>query len=134
MRQSEKNDKQKKGLLYQVKTFAYAFAGLRFFFSHEVKSGIHLVAAIITVAVGLFFHLSLPEWIIITLCIGLVFCMEIVNTAIEALVDMVSPEKKMAAGRIKDLSAAAVFVALCCAFIAGLLIFVPKIVRLLTGA
>jgi len=70
------------------------------------------------------------EWTIICFCIGLVFCTEIINTAIEDLVDLYSTSRTKKAGKIKDLGAASVLMASFTAFAVALIIYLPKIIRL----
>jgi len=92
---------------------------------------IHVLAATVVVGAAFFFEISLIEWIIIVICIGMVFISEIANTAIEYLVDFVSPEIHPVAGKIKDLSAGAVLIAAITSAITGLLIFGPKLLAIL---
>lgn len=92
---------------------------------------IHLVAAIVAVAGAFFFDISSLEWLAVIFAIGLVFSSEIINTAIEELVDFVSPETHPQAARIKDLAAGAVLACAFTAAIIGLIIFLPKIIDLL---
>ena len=75
-------------------------------------------------------HLSPTEWIIITLCIGLVLAAEAVNSAIEALADRVSAEYDEAIKRTKDLAAGAVLLLAIASAIVGLIIFLPKLIAL----
>lgn len=118
---------RKKKVLYQFRTFGFAFKGIRIFFLEEAKSKIHLFAAIVVIAAAAFFEISTAEWLMLVFAIGLVFVAEIFNTAIEQLVDHVNEEVSKLAGKIKDLAAAAVLIASVTAFIIGLVIFIPKI-------
>ena len=77
---------------------------------------------------GLIFRISVIEWLFIFVMIGLVFCSALVNTSIEALVDLVSPEKHPLAKIAKDAAAGAVLCLCGVAFIGGLIIFIPKII------
>ncbi|MFZ4523070.1 MAG: diacylglycerol kinase family protein [Bacteroidales bacterium] len=110
-----------------IKGFGFAFNGLKIVFSSEQNFRIHLVAATLAVITGIFVHLSEIEWCIIVTSIFLVFAMEIMNTAIEKLVDLVSPGFHRQAGIVKDISAAAVLVTAMAAVITGLIIFLPKL-------
>lgn len=71
------------------------------------------------------------EWIVVTLCIGLVLAAEAVNSAIEALADRVSPEYDEAIKRTKDLAAGAVLLLAIAVAITGLIIFLPKLIALI---
>lgn len=112
----------------QVKSFKYALSGLKIVFTEEHNARIHLIVSVIVIACGFIFHISIMEWIVICLAIGLVISMEIINSAIENLSDFVSPEYHRLIKKVKDLSAAAVLVCTISSIIAGLLVFLPKIV------
>jgi diacylglycerol kinase len=112
----------------RLASFTYAFRGLYHILKYEHNSRIHLLAAIMALALGAVFHISLTEWLIIILCIGLVFLAEITNTAIEMLVDMISPQKNEKAGRIKDIAAGGVLVASMVSLVAGIIVFLPYLV------
>ena len=79
---------------------------------------------------GVILRISRLEWIAVVLVSALVFCLEIVNTSIEALSDAVCPEWKPQIGKVKDLAAAAVLVAAIVAVAVGLLVFIPRIIEL----
>lgn len=70
-----------------------------------------------------FFGITRTEWIVIILCIGVVIAAELFNTAIEKLVDLVSPERHPIAGQVKDIAAGAVLVCAVAAAIIGIIIF-----------
>ena len=71
--------------------------------------------------------ISLIEWALIIICIGLVFSAEAFNSAVERLVDLISPEQNHLAGVIKDLAAGAVLITAVAAFAVGIIIFIPKL-------
>jgi len=97
----------------------------------EKNMQIHLVVAVLVLIAGWLFNINTTEWLLCLLCFGLVFGAEMVNTAIETLVDLISPQKHELAGKAKDMAAGAVL--LCAIFAAciGLIIFVPKVWYLL---
>lgn len=107
----------------RMKSFQYAFQGFRVFFSTEVHGKVHAVAACIAIAFGLYYNISNMEWLWLSSAIASVIATEIINSAIEVLVDMVSPEKSEMAGKAKDMAAAAVVVAAAYAVIVGFYIF-----------
>ena len=107
------------------RSYRYAFKGLGYLL-RENNFNIELVAGIVTILLGIFLEISGTEWIVITLCIGMVLSAEAFNTAIEHLIDLHYPEFNQKAGRIKDLSAAAVLITALAALITGLIIFIPK--------
>jgi diacylglycerol kinase (ATP) len=87
----------------------------------------HLAAAAVSIAASYYFGLNNMEWLVVIWCITLVFAVELMNTAIEFLVDLVSPGQHPLAGKVKDLSAGAVLVTAIGALVSGLVIFLPKI-------
>lgn len=111
----------------RVASFGHAFRGLVFALQSEPHVRIDLLATVAVIAAGLYFDLSANEWCSVTLAIGLVIASEILNTAIEQLVDIVSPEHNPAAGRVKDLAAGATLVSAGCSIVVGVLIFGPRL-------
>ncbi|HAH25966.1 MAG TPA: diacylglycerol kinase [Prolixibacteraceae bacterium] len=114
----------------RFKSFAYAWNGIKILLREEHNSRIHLVAAIGVVMAGFFFKISALEWMGIVFAIGLVIVLEIINSAIENISDFISPGMNDQIKKIKDLSAAGVLVGAITAAIIGLIVFVPKIMKL----
>ena len=108
-----------------IKSFGYAIQGI-VTAMHEQNFRFHLLSAVIVIIAGLFTGLSIIEWIIIVLVITLVIGAEMFNTAIERVVDLVSPDYHPLAKQAKDIAAASVLVFAVCSVIIGLLIFLPK--------
>ncbi len=115
----------------RLRSFRYAFSGIRNLLLYEHNFRIHVVVAILAAILGIVLHLSLWQWAVIAIAIFMVLIAEIINSAIENLADVVSPEYNEAIKRIKDYCAAAVFLASILAVIAGLLVFLPEIIHLL---
>lgn len=113
------------------KSFGYAFEGIFAGIRGERNMKIHCFAAVCVVVAGVLFHISVTEWCICLVLFGLILSLELVNTAIEAVVDLVTEDKKPLAKLAKDTAAGAVLIAAVMAAMAGLLIFVPKLVSLL---
>lgn len=109
------------------KGFAYAFAGIRDTYKTEPNFRFHFFAMIFAVLLGFFLSLSVFEWLWIFLVIALVIGMELMNTALEALSDLVSQQYNPLIKKAKDAAAAAVLVLSIFALLVGFLIFVPKI-------
>jgi diacylglycerol kinase len=109
-----------------IKSFGYAGRGIRFVFGTETNMKIHLVVCGLVIVCGFIFHISLIEWMFCLLCIGLVVGMEMINTSIENIVDLVSPNHHPLAGKAKDIAAGAVLICVIISVVIGLLIFVPK--------
>lgn len=105
----------------------FAFRGIYLLFKGEANAWIHLAAAVGVVIAGIVYHITNTEWLFITFAIGCVFSAELFNSAIETLVDKVSPEQHPVAGKVKDLAAGAVLLAAITAAVIGLIIFLPKI-------
>lgn len=112
-----------------IKGFSYAFTGLAYTFRTQLNFRVHLILLVLVLGTGYLFKLSQTEWLSICLVSGLVLCAEMLNTAIELLVDLISPEYNEKAGRIKDIAAGAVLIAACTALCTAGLIFIPKILN-----
>src|SRR5262245_21034275 len=106
-----------------LKSFGYATKGLIAAWREQPNLRIHSVALIAVTVVGFYFNISASECAIILLAAGLVIGLELVNTAIENLTDLVTREQNPLAGKVKDISAAAVLVASIVALIIASLIF-----------
>lgn len=115
----------------RIKSFGYAFNGLKILICEEHNARIHLLAVICTVIAGILLSVSTMEWISLFFAMGFVITLEIVNSALENIADFISPGRHDMIKKIKDLSAAAVLVSAFTALIIGLVIFLPKILRLL---
>lgn len=113
----------------QLYGFGYAWKGIRCCIGKEQNLSFHLIAAIIVVIAGFILSITKIEWTIVILCIGVVIAAELFNTAIERLVDSVSPQQHPIAGKVKDIAAGAVLVCAVTAAIIGLIIFVPYLTR-----
>lgn len=112
------------------KAFGYAITGLLRFFREEDHARIHLVAAVIVCLAAWWLRVSALEWIALLLCIALVICCEAINSSIEQLTDIASPDYLKAAGRVKDLAAGAVLIAALFSALVGGIIFLPKLLEL----
>lgn len=122
---------RKFSLSNRLKSFSYAFNGLKILIKEEHNARIHLFVAIVVVMAGFVFKISVNEWFAVLFAIGFVMTVEIINTAIENMADIVSPEKDKRIKKIKDLSAAAVLISALTALVIGLIIFIPKILDLI---
>ncbi len=106
-----------------VKSFVYAMRGIRFGIADQRNLKVQIMIALLVVAAGYYFSITPVEWCVILLCIGLVIGLEMINSAIEGLVDLVTMEQKKLAGKIKDMAAGAVLFASVIAVIIGLILF-----------
>ena len=107
------------------KSFTFAIQGI-FTATKEQNMRFHLLSAVVVIIAGLMTGLSLMEWLILIIMIALVISAEMINTAIERVVDLASPDIHPLAKDAKDISAGAVFVFALSSVIIGLLIFIPK--------
>lgn len=122
-----KNNNNNFSIRARLSSFKYAFRGLYHVIKNEPNFLIHIVISIPVIVLGFFLHISLPDWIAIILCIGLVMVTEILNSAIERLTDMVSPQVSEKAKIVKDITASAVLLAAVTAIITGCMVFIPHI-------
>ena len=114
----------------QLHSFGYAWQGIRGCIGKEQNLSFHLITSLAVIIAAIGFDISRNEWIAVILCIGLVIAAELVNTAIERLVDFVSLQRHPIAGQVKDIAAGAVLVCALAAIAVGLVIFVPYLTRI----
>ena len=112
-------------------SFKYAFSGLRYVIISQRNAWIHATITLFVVILAVLLKLNLQEWGVLLLAIGLVWTAEIFNTALEALVDLVSPQPHPLAKIVKDTSAAAVLVSAMISILIGLLILLPPLIEVL---
>lgn len=113
--------------------FRDAARGLKVHLATQANARIHAGATVLAVALGLPLGLTPSEWLAVVVAIGLVWVAETFNTALETLVDFVSPEIREEAGRVKDIAAGAVLLAAITAAVIGAIIYVPKLLALTGG-
>lgn len=131
---SELRDKQKKlGFKRFIKSFSYSCDGLKYAYTHEQSMVIHLLAVLTVIIVGIVVRISVTEWLFCLVLMGLVLATELINTSIEATIDLVCPKIHPLAKIAKDTASAAVFVFSLVAAISGIIIFGPKILNLISS-
>lgn len=113
------------------KSFGYAFKVIDDVISNEPNMKIHVSVVILVVITAFLLKISMIEWIILVLLIGLVLAAEIINTTIENLVDMYTKDYNERAKVVKDTAAGTVLILAITSAIIGLMIFVPKIILVL---
>ena len=114
-----------------TESFGYAFEGICTGIRKERNMKIHCLAIICVTLARTLFHITAAEWCICLLLFALVVSLELVNTAVEATVDLVTEEKKPLAKIAKDTAAGAVLFSAVIAVLAGCIIFVPYLLELL---
>lgn len=110
----------------EIKSFTHACNGILYAIRSEKHMRFHLLAAFLVTDAGWFFNINTIEWCLIISSIGAVIAAEIFNTALEQLVNLVSPQQHVIAGKVKDLAAGAVLIISIAALLIGIIIFVPK--------
>ena len=110
-----------------LKSFAFAFMGIRDTIISERNMKIHVAVAAAVVTAGFLFHISSSEWIACLTQFGIVMSLELVNTAVESAVDLETETVNPLARKAKDAAAGAVLIASLMAALVGLIIFIPKL-------
>jgi diacylglycerol kinase len=109
----------------RLKSFGYAFAGLRTLVREEPNARIHLVAATLAIVAGLVLKITIADWRWVVLSIGLVLAAECANTAVERTCDVASPALHPLVKAAKDVAAGGVLVTALTALIIGVMTFWP---------
>ena len=111
-----------------AKGFLWAYNGIRESFHTQINFRIHILIASVMLVLGWWLHIEPYEWLALVLTIVMVIAFEQINTAVEYLVDLVSPEYHVMAGKVKDISAGAVLLTAIGAVAVGIIIFLPKLI------
>ena len=114
-----------------IKSFQYAFQGIKVNILTERNLAIHFLAMLLVIVCGFIFKISVTEWLICILLFGFVITLELMNTAIETAIDICMPEINPKAKLAKDTSAGAVLVVTIVAVVIGIIIFGPKVLDLI---
>ena len=112
----------------RLRSFRYAFAGLRLLLREEHNARIHATITVLVVVAGIVLRVSPVEWGVLVICIGMVLAAEAFNSAIERMANYLTTERDDRIRDIKDLAAGAVLLCAIAAAIVGLIVFVPHIV------
>lgn len=112
------------------KSFIHALDGMVYTITCEHNMIIIFIAALVTIVAGLCFQISTNEWLFCITAIGMVSAAEFINTAIEAVVDLASPDFNKLAKIAKDTASSATLILSLTAFVGALFIFIPKIMQL----
>ena len=111
-------------------SFQYAAKGVARVIFTGRSFRIQLLLCALTVIAGFIFHISNTEWLFIILISGMVLSMEMINTALESIIDLMIEEYRIHVKHIKDITAGAVLISSLIAFIGGLIIFIPHFLAL----
>ncbi len=123
----------KKELSDRIHSFGYAIEGIVYLVKSQHNAWIHLIITILVIVVGFWLQISRTEWALIVLAMMGVWMGEAVNTAVEAIVDMVMPEFHPLAKIAKDVAAGGVLLSAVAAAIVGLLILGPPLWEFITS-
>ena len=118
----------------RLRSFGYAFNGIVTLLRDEHNSRIHLFVMACVIVCGFLFDISPMEWCVVALCCGSVLMAEAMNSAVEAIADLVSPEFHPLIKKAKDVAAAGVLMMAIAAATAGLIIFLPKLMGLFASS
>ena len=108
-----------------TKSFGHAAHGLGYTFVHENNFRVHTGAAMLVIFLGVFLKVSVRDWAVLVLVMALVLTLELINTAVEKLLDSVHPRLHATVGLVKDVMAGAVLLAAGAAVLVGGLVFIP---------
>ena len=114
---------------FHFRSFKYAINGVRLLVVTQPNAGVHVVAATGALALAAVMRFSAMEWAILVLAITTVWVAEGLNTAIEFVVNLISPDQHRLAGAAKDAAAGAVLLAAVGAVVAGGFLFIPKLLH-----
>lgn len=113
---------------HRIRSFKYAFAGIRDFIFYEHNTWLHLLATVAIIVLAAVMHVSKTEWLALVFVIGLVWVAEAFNTCVERILDFVSRDRHPDIRFIKDLAAGGVLIAAIAAFVTACIIFIPKFI------
>ncbi|MCM3692384.1 diacylglycerol kinase family protein [Neobacillus niacini] len=111
------------------KSFHFAFTGIKTALQTERNMRIHLLVSIIVIGCSIFFSINKWEWLFVIVAIGGIFSLELMNSAIERVVDLITVEYHPLAKQAKDLAAGAVFIYAVIVVVIGIIIFLPYFIR-----
>ena len=127
MAQISRDEIKKKGFKRFLKSFKNSVDGLIYAYKNEQSLWIHGISSVVCIALGIIFQIKFYEWSIVIIALGLTLGMELINTAIEATVDLVTLEIHPLAKIAKDCGSAATFVCSMIAIASSLFVFAPYI-------
>ena len=129
MTKVSRDDIKKRGFGRFLRSFGYSIDGLKYAYKYEQSMLIHIMVTIAVIIVNIFFGVTAMEWLITFIAIGMVLSSELINTAIEAVVDLVTLEIHPLAKIAKDCGSAATFVLAMMAAVIGLIVYIPYVIN-----
>lgn len=131
MDMESRNRSKKHGIKRFFASVKNSYDGLAYAYRYEQSMLLHLFAIVGTIGLGIFLKISIIEWAVCVVALGLIMGIELINTSLEAVVDLCCPQIHPLAKIAKDTASAAVFILSITATISELIIFVPKLLGLL---
>lgn len=113
-----------------IRSFGFAFAGLGWMLRTQRNAQIHVAITCAVIIAGFALRVSAGEWLALILSVALILALEALNTAVEAVVDLVSPQPHPLAKRAKDVAAGAVLLGAIGVALVGVIVFLPKLLAL----
>lgn len=117
-------NKKKFSIKERIRSFGFAYNGIKRLIVEEHNARIHVLGAIVAIILGIVLEITVAEWLWVALAIALVFITEMINTAIEAICDEVTKERRPTIKKAKDVAAGAVLVAAMFAVAVAVWIFI----------
>lgn len=112
-------------------SFKHAYDGLIYVIKTQPNFRFHLLATILVILLGIYFSINITEWLILLFTINTVLVAEMVNTSIEAMVDLITLERRADAKVAKDVASAMVLISAILSVIVAIIIFLPKILNII---
>ena len=131
MAKISRDEIKKRGFGRFTKSFSYSIQGLKYAYKYEQSMMIHFIATIFVIAANIILKVDTMSWLVTLLAIGMVLSAELINTAIEAVVDLVTLEIHPLAKIAKDCGSAATFILAVMAGALGVVVYGPIIIGLL---
>ena len=128
MAKISRDEIKKKGIKRTLRTFKFSIDGLAYAYKNEQSMLIHALGTVFTVVLGIIYSLSLTEWALVFIALGVILASELINTAIEAAVDLCTLEIHPLAKIAKDCGSAATFVLFLVSVVICLFVFVPHFI------
>ena len=113
----------------EIRSFGFAFRGLKFLFLEQPHFRFHLLATVLVVAVGFWVGITHTEWAIVLICCASVLGMEALNSALEVALDRLHPERHPLVGKAKDMAAAGVLLMAAASAVIGVMVFWPYLIE-----
>ena len=131
MSKISRDEIKQRGFKRFVKSFGYSIEGLKYAYKYEQSMLIHVIFTVLVLLFNIILHITGIEWLMTLIAIGMVLSAELINTAIEATVDLITLEINPLAKIAKDCSSAATFVLSLMAAAIGLVVYIPYILSFL---